>query len=253
MCLTILPVWCCFITKTSKAKEKINIANILEAGNLSLSNEITNLLHIFDSTQFPQVILIEGITGIGKTILSKEIAYLWANKKILTNTRLLFLVYLCDPGACKITSIKELLADYYYQSAECCEIVTEHLLRTEGKEVTVLLDGYDELPKNYREKQSFVLDIIHGKVLPNCNVVVISWPIAFVSLHTVVHCRIELLGFSKKVGHHYIATALQNKEENIATLTEYLKQRCRISTLYYIPLTCLCWFIDFCKQIMQKE
>ena len=41
-------------------------------------------------------ISIEGAPGIGKTILSKEIAYHWANGKILSNLKL-FLLFVRDP------------------------------------------------------------------------------------------------------------------------------------------------------------
>ncbi|XP_065894687.1 protein NLRC5-like [Dysidea avara] len=217
-------------------KEKINIANLLQTGDSSLRDKITNISWIFSGTQSPQVVLIEGIAGIGKTILSKEIAYQWATKKMLTDTKLLFLVFLRDPGACKVTTLKELLSSYYYQTSECSDVVSEYLTHMSGKDVTIVLDGYDELSRDFREKQSFILDIINGKVLPNCNIVVTSRPIASVSLHPVVDCRIELLGFSKEDRYHYIATALQNSEENISTLTEYLQQHSRISTLCYIPL-----------------
>lgn len=48
---------------------------------------------IATSTSTPKMLLIEGAPGIGKTVLSKEIAFQWANNKLLNSVKLLFLVF----------------------------------------------------------------------------------------------------------------------------------------------------------------
>ena len=60
----------------------------------------------------PRFILIEGAPGIGKTVLAKEIAYLWANHKLLTDCKILILVYLRDPKVHTMKSLEELLQLY---------------------------------------------------------------------------------------------------------------------------------------------
>ena len=47
----------------------------------------------------PRSVLIEGAPGIGKTILSKEIAYKWAmgDEKILQDKKLVLLMFMRDP------------------------------------------------------------------------------------------------------------------------------------------------------------
>ena len=53
-------------------------------------------------------ILIEGTPGIGKTVLSKEIAHQWAIGKLLNiSQKLVFLLYLCDPNLKDICLIKD--------------------------------------------------------------------------------------------------------------------------------------------------
>ena len=42
----------------------------------------------------PYIILIEGAAGIGKTVLAKEIAFQWANNKLLTDKKLLLSLFL---------------------------------------------------------------------------------------------------------------------------------------------------------------
>jgi len=43
-----------------------------------------------------RTILIEGSTGLGKTVLMKQIAYQWACKELLKTSHLVFLLYLRD-------------------------------------------------------------------------------------------------------------------------------------------------------------
>ena len=61
------------------------------------------------STVEPKLILIDGAPGMGKTALCKEIAYQWAKKKLLTDTKMLFLLFLCDPAIQKVHDLKDLI------------------------------------------------------------------------------------------------------------------------------------------------
>ena len=66
----------------SNANTTKNISDIFIP--ITPSNESFTGLHI----------LIEGAPGIGKTVLAKEIAYQWASNKLLTDKKLLLLVFL---------------------------------------------------------------------------------------------------------------------------------------------------------------
>ena len=92
----------------------------------------------------PATIVIEGAPGIGKTALSKEIAFQWAKGKLLLEKALIFLI---DPMVQSIDNILNLI-QYFYQFDENCsclsKVCADYLHRTEGRNV---LDGYDELPE----------------------------------------------------------------------------------------------------------
>ena len=100
------------------------------------------------STMEPKLILIDGAPGMGKTTLCKEIAYQWANNKLLTDTKMLFLLFLRDPTIQKVLDLKDLI-HYFYNfkpsylnlSKECAEILT----RRDNSDITIVMDGYDEL------------------------------------------------------------------------------------------------------------
>ena len=44
--------------------------------------EVTEILAPLETSNDPQFVLIEGAPGIGKSLLLKQIAYLWAKKQI---------------------------------------------------------------------------------------------------------------------------------------------------------------------------
>ena len=61
-------------------------------------NAMKHISELFASSslaeQSSEMVLIEGAPGIGKTILSKEVAYQWAISNLLQFKKLLFLVFL---------------------------------------------------------------------------------------------------------------------------------------------------------------
>ena len=166
-----------------------------------------------------RTVLIEGAPGLGKTVLLKQIAYEWAEKKILMQSKFLFLLRLRDPGVRKINSIFDLVHHFTRNSVELC---TESIAKTDGKNVVVLLDGYDELPPELRNK-SFIADIISHKALSSAAVVVSSHPHASRVLHSSdIVSRVDILGFTKKDQVDFFQSSLKNQPTKMQLLNEYI-------------------------------
>jgi len=150
----------------------------------------------FEKSSFSSfIILIEGAPGIGKTILSKEMALQWANRMILKNVKLMFLLFLRDPQVKNINSIPSLV-NYFYESRELARKITEWLVETDGNCLTLVLDGYDEVSEV--NKNPFIYNIINRQKLTECGLVITSRPNASSDLHKVVNCRAEVLGFTEE-------------------------------------------------------
>ena len=181
----------------------------------------------------PKFILIEGAPGIGKTVLAKKIAYLWATKELLADVDILFLLFLRDPALQNIKTSEQLIR--YISSKRLDDEQLEKCVdQIEELKVGIVMDGFDEYPIKLRKK-SFIADLIKGKVFRNCIVVLTSRPTATLSLHDKVDRRVEILGFAQEERDKYISESLDSPEQQ-KQLQDYLKCQPIINGLVYVPL-----------------
>ena len=192
-----------------------------------------NISDLFASKNFPHtyVILIEGTAGIGKTTLCREIALQWAdNKVILKNKDLLLLLFMHDPKMKNITNV-ELLAKHFFQSEILAITVYEWLTETDGKYVTIIIDGYTEDCGH-----SFINEIISRKILTQCSLLITSRCIASLHLSKIVNQRALILGFTKSNQISFIDEALRDSRSKIDYFKKYLQSNSIINDICYIPL-----------------
>ena len=184
----------------------------------------------------PKRILIEGAPGIGKTILAKEIAYQWANGRLLQEYKLVFLLYLRDPKLHEVKSVNEIFELF---TSESSADLKAYVNKSRGENIAFVFDGFDEYPVAL-QKESFVTNLIKGendgRMFHNSAVVVTSRPTATLFLHHVVDRRIEILGFPREERAKYISFSLGDSLDKKHKLGTYLKQHPVIDNLCYIPL-----------------
>ena len=183
----------------------------------------------------PSVVLIEGVPGIGKTVLSKEIVFQWANGELLPNITLMFLIHLRDTESHKITSLESFVN--YVSYSQVAEHVLEYITNNEGKNIMIVFDGYDELPEELRTN-SFLYKMMTQKLteIPSSNVVITSRTSASAPLHDKVDLRVEVLGFTNEDRKEYIVDALKYDNNKIKKVMKYLNNNPAINAYCYIPL-----------------
>ena len=202
-----------------------------------ITKDVIEILAPLEESEDPQMILIEGAPGIGKTILMKEIVYRWSKGCLLVKFKLVLLLCLRDQRTQKLSSISDLFqtfCQYNYRSNEIGALCNDYFYDNGGKDLVILLDGYDELPVKLRE-ESLIAAILQRQVFPECNLIVSSRPHASVHLRRQAACRVDILGFTDKEKEHFIQHSLKGQTQAIYDLTQYLENHQSVSNLCYVP------------------
>ena len=200
------------------------------------TKKLTDITQIFDplSGRVPNSILIEGHAGIGKTTLVKQICVQWAEGKLLTSDKLVLLLLLRDPNVQKITNEHKLI-EHFTKSTSKVEQLYSYLEDNHGADITLIIDGFDELRTQSRYR-SFFRELIEKRCLPNARIVVTSRPSASACLHQVVDKRMEILGFEQSSKNQYVIEALQDHPSKVEKLQRHFQQYPNIDAICYIPL-----------------
>ena len=215
-----------------------------------VTKSISEMLMVLESPNTnPRTLLIEGAPGMGKTHLIKHIVFEWANGNLLKSSQFIFLLCLRDPAVQSMSSINDLVLYFYKQDRSaskqakaCCT----YLLNSGGKNITFLLDGFDELPVDLQSK-SFAVSILHHEIFPGSSVVVTSRPHATAYLHNKVACLITIMGFEEEDRKHFIQHSLTGRPEKISEILDYLDNHPTVDSICYVPFN-LTVLLFLCKK-----
>ena len=147
----------------------------------------------------PQVVLVEGAPGVGKTTFAWDQCRQWAEGKLLQAYSIVLLLPLRDSNIRQISSLPDL---FRHTKREVREEVSRRVAENSGKECLIWLEGWDELPNNLRCSNSFFTELIRGLQLPAATIFITSRPWASRSLLETVGDRLsqhtELLALAKE-------------------------------------------------------
>ena len=214
---------------------KIHCDNVLQTYALS---DIFKPFTKSDGTSIaPQVIIIDGAPGMGKTTLSKEIAYRWAKSQLLNDTKLVFFVYLRDPNLQKVLNLENFIHYFYNFDAAATEFskkCADILINRSNDDITIILDGYDEYFD--ASGNSFLTHIMNRRVFPQCKLIITSRPIATNKLHYLGDIRVEVMGFIDDNKRVYVKQELHNHPDKMEKLLFFLDNNTTINSICYIPM-----------------
>ena len=224
-------------------KEVTTIASNLKTSHLKVNeeqsfttNDISEIFQCGTNIEaHNKKILIIGVPGIGKTILSKEIAYKWANSQLLSEKELVLILFLRDPNIQKIKELKDIIHYFYGFSKDTVGIsasCAKFLLQMGGVNVTIILDGLDEISNDIIDN-TYIKLLLSRNALPCCRIVITSHPAVSVKLQAKADTEVEIFGFTKENINSFINNELNIDMQN--KLKDYLKLNESLYHLCYIP------------------
>ena len=178
-------------------------------------------------------ILVEGAPGVGKSTFAWKLCEKWGKGKILQQYRVMLLLRLREKRVREIKTDRDVFR-------RCEPIAVEGICRNGGEGVFLLLDGWDELPEELCEEDSFFLDLIQGQVLPDATVLVTSRPHA--SEIIVTECKdcvfqhIQVAGFTEENIQAFISSSVGDDSKLLEGLQTYVSSYPHIKSMMYNPL-----------------
>ena len=201
-------------------------------------NSIKEIFDILRSS--PQVILIQGSPGSGKTTLANEICSEWAKGNLIDNYILVILLKLRDPRISDIDCTDEVVKCSLGYSNSVSEVV-EEINCIDGKNILLLLEGWDEFPEE-KQLNSYFTNLISGKILKKCDVLITSRPSSIGSIQKRFITRhIAILGFSDKQIEQYLDHCFVDSSNELKVGLKHrflvqLNSNPALQSLAYVPV-----------------
>ena len=160
--------------------------------------ELSELGVMGDSSR-PQVVLIEGAPGVGKTTFAWDQCRQWAEGRLLQDYSIVLLLPLRDNNIRQISSLPGL---FRHSRGQVREEVSRSVAESGGKGCLIWLEAWDELPDHLRSSDSLFTQLIRGLQLPAATIFITSRPWATRGLLETVGDRMsqhtELLALAKE-------------------------------------------------------
>ena len=182
----------------------------------------------------PHLILIEGAPGVGKTTFSGEFCHEWSQGKLLSDHKLLVLLPLRDNRVKSARNVSDL-----FQHPQLQQAIAEQVESNGGEGVALLLEAWDELEENKRQKSSIFLDLVHRCVLPKATVIITSRPWATQNLKAAssgIDQHIEIVS-TPTIQLSRILSQDKARPDVRAKLRDYVDKNPSIKAAMHTPVT----------------
>ncbi|XP_078575750.1 NLR family CARD domain-containing protein 4-like [Branchiostoma floridae x Branchiostoma japonicum] len=212
-----------------------------DRGRFKNTNTIVSLADIY-KTKWAAVkrIRVEGPPGIGKSCSCQKLALVWSSGN-LGNLGIVFLLEMRHlSGKVKDAIFEQLLPkDIKITPDQLWSIIEDY-----QHDVLFILDGLDELSQAAREVTD-VVDLIQGKILRNCHVLVTSRPYQCVKDLENCHRFYKIVGYSQENSIDFIYNFFGQTSETAAKLVVELTSNTYLSEIVVNPLNnvliCVVW------------
>ena len=154
--------------------------------------------------------LLKGGPGMGKTSLSKKIAWDWA-KRLFVKVSIVFFVFLklVKPGDFIEDAIVQQMLKFQKKQIEKKNKLI-NILEHFGHRCLLILDGYDECALGQNEK---LTDILSGLKFKNCNLLLTSRPHSIVDIEEYFDTIISVEGFTSHEARKFASRIVDDKKK----------------------------------------
>ena len=206
-------------------------------------------------------VLVEGAPGIGKTFFCSELYRKWATLQSLQEYKIALHLKLRQELVQTAKSLSDIL-QFFHVNREFCARVEKEILRSDGKDVLFILDGFDEMPSSVMQvKNCFIMKVIRGQCgISKATRVVTSRPSALHDKDRYFprkRTHLEILGFTKERILQYAKSALES-DPAFEHFKQFLNSSSRnaIYSLMHSPVVCAIvlsiYRSGFVKKLMSK-
>ncbi|XP_035665970.1 uncharacterized protein LOC118409208 [Branchiostoma floridae] len=185
-------------------------------------------------------IRVEGDPGIGKSCSCQKLAFDWSCGKLDRFKVVFFLEMRHLAGKVKSEIFEQLLP----KDAKMTPDQLWSYIQENQDDVLLILDGLDELSRPAREVTD-VVDLIQGKILRNCHVLVTSRPYHCVKDLEKCHQYYKIVGYTEENSEEFIHKYFCESPESASKLVEQLQRNSSLSEIVVNPLNnvliCVVW------------
>ena len=201
--------------------------------------KIEDLLTPEDSGRPVRFILVEGPPGIGKSTFVWEVCRRWDEIESLREYQTVVLLKLREKWVLNATKPSDLFR--FPPEPEWSNDIAKALNETDGKNLLLILDGFDEVSHTFHE-DSVVKSILCRKLLPESTILLTTRPSAKSTLKSIcqlqVDKHVEIIGFTEEERVKYINEVFNEEPELQANFLKYMFLVPHIKSMMYIPLNC---------------
>ncbi|XP_015679160.1 NACHT, LRR and PYD domains-containing protein 12 [Protobothrops mucrosquamatus] len=214
----------------------------------------------------PQIVVLQGAAGIGKTTMAKKMMLDWASQQLYHDKfNYVFYIYCREMNLhaeSEKSSIAEIISKQWPRCQEMKSVI-ENILKNE-KKLLFIIDGFDELRYSFDQfEDSFCFDpwkeepvkiilrsLFQKKLLPESSLIITTRPTALDKLHRCLkHPHFfQILGFSRKEREEYFYKFFGEDKDQATQALRFVKQNDTLFTMCIIPL--VSWII--CTVVKQE-
>ena len=130
------------------------------------------LLEQNDSSS-PQIVMVQGVPGIGKSTFAWKFCRQWAKGKIYQQYDLVVLVRMRDVAVKQARDLSNL---FFSADSEVSLQVSREVTFSQGKNVLFLMEGLDKLPASCLAYGTLLSDLLLGESLPEVTILLTTRP-----------------------------------------------------------------------------